>query len=169
MRVFYRFSALGLVLAAALGAPALAERGAGLGDRQGAGFFERMDADRNGEITRAEMDAARSDRFAQIDADGSGVVTAEEFKAHVAERAKSDRAASRIDRMIARYDQNGDGGLSLEEMPQPRGGDMFERLDADGDGVITEAEAEAARERMQARKGGRFGKGPRGSALENDG
>ena len=60
---------------------------------------------------------------------GDGGISAEEMIAAAGQRAE-DRAAQ----MIERFDENGDGILQLEEMPQrgeDRAGRMFERVDAD--------------------------------------
>ena len=64
------------------------------------------------------------------------------------------------DATIAAFDENGDGGLSLDELPLPSGvdavvGPLMERLDADGDGIVTrdelDAVIEAARDEVFAR------------------
>jgi hypothetical protein len=44
-------------------------------------FFEAMDADKNGEVTLAEHQAAAKARFEEADADKNGKVTRDEFKA----------------------------------------------------------------------------------------
>lgn len=71
-------------------------------------------------------------RFEQIDANSDGAVTMEEVKAHQAAR-------------FTRADANGDGFLTPEEM---RGSDkaqrMLKRFDTNRDGVLDEAELEAA-------------------------
>jgi Ca2+-binding EF-hand superfamily protein len=67
-------------------------------------------------------------------------------------------------RMVERFDADGDGLLSAEEIaagmeamaalrndPAARARAMFERLDTDGDGVISAEEFEAAHERMRER------------------
>ena len=44
-------------------------------------FFEQMDADKNGEVTLAEHQAAAKARFDEADTDKNGKVTRDEFKA----------------------------------------------------------------------------------------
>jgi hypothetical protein len=97
--------------------------------------------------------------FETLDADGNGLISRDELiAAHV--RMATERAARMADRRLAAQDANGDGQLSAAElaappMPPKR---LFERADTDGDGAISEAEFEAAMERM----GDRIGKGGRG-------
>lgn len=57
-------------------------KGEGGCDGHGPGcFFEEMDADKNGEVTLAEHQAAAKARFEGADADKNGKVTRDEFKA----------------------------------------------------------------------------------------
>ncbi|WP_424931440.1 EF-hand domain-containing protein [Amaricoccus macauensis] len=72
--------------------------------------------------------------FIQVDADGNGAVTQEEIDTFRANK-------------VAEADTSGDGALSIEEfdtvyreLTRSRMVDAFQRLDADGDGVITDAE-----------------------------
>jgi Ca2+-binding EF-hand superfamily protein len=58
--------------------------GPGGGDGGGRGFgggFGRADADADGVITRAEVEAQTRDRFARLDADKDGTVTPDEMQA----------------------------------------------------------------------------------------
>ena len=100
--------------------------------------FEEVDADGDGAVTRAELEAHRAaraaERFARFDADGDGLVTEAELTA----RGRA-RAAERAGRLIDRLDADGDGALSAAEMSTSRG-DRFARADRDGDGSLSEAE-----------------------------
>jgi Ca2+-binding EF-hand superfamily protein len=115
--------------------------------------FEAMDADKDGKITSAEFDAFRAAEFAKADTNADGQLSAEELAAkHIADMTA--RAAGMAAKMIERMDDNADGQLSAEEIAQgPRAPTMFERADADDDGAISKAEADAMQEKM-----GRHGK-----------
>ena len=118
--------------------------------------FSTLDADGDGRVTQAELQAAGQVRFAAVDTNGDGVLSLEELQAQ-----GSHRAARRAAHIIERFDADGYGALSLEELPR-RGGDraerMFSRMDSDSDGAISEAEFDAARAEMRAhmkeRRGG---------------
>lgn len=103
--------------------------------------FEKLDADSDGKITRAEMDAHAKARFEEADTNKDGSISPEEMTAQIEQRHKK-RAERRSKRMIKHLDANNDGALSLEEMQAGRKGQgrMFEKLDADGDGAISKEE-----------------------------
>lgn len=112
--------------------------------------FSEIDTDSDGKITQAEMDAHRQARFDAMDTNSDGSLSTEELLA-AREGAKEKRMA----RMIQRMDANNDGVLTVDEMgPKGDKGDMFAKLDTDGDGAISEEE-------MNSRKGHRMGKGGR--------
>lgn len=133
------FIALVLAGASVIGAgAALAKPGGGHGPRAS---FEELDVNSDGEVTQAEMESLRARHFAAADSDGDGLLSLEEMTARAAERG-----AKRAERMLERFDANGDGALSADEMPSPRNPDKrFSRLDADGSGGISKEEFEAAR------------------------
>jgi len=106
----------------AVAGASLADRG--FGGRHGGGYghghggfgprvltmFQKFDLDQDGRLTQAEIDDARQGQLAQFDADKDGRLTLKEFE-----------------------------GLWLERMRE-RMVDHFQRLDADGDGVVTKEE-----------------------------
>ncbi|MEQ8486640.1 MAG: EF-hand domain-containing protein [Pseudomonadales bacterium] len=94
---------------------------------------------------QARREAAEAELFAALDTDGDGKLSAAEFDTG---RMKEARRDARRERAFARLDRNGDGMLSRDELPDPVA--RLEAMDADGDGLVSQAEAEAAR---QARQG----------------
>lgn len=104
-------------------------------------MFEQADADGDGGLSAAEIEAARAARFAEMDADGSGGVDAAELAMW--------RIKQRAEREIKRRDANSDGVLQLDELPN-RGARLM-RFDLDENGVVTKTELQLA----QGRRGGR--------------
>ena len=112
--------------------------------------FGKMDADKNGHVTRAESEAfqravavAESGKrmrsmFAELDSDRSGQLSMAEFA-----KASSGPPQVNGQPFIARLDSNKDGKVSLVEH---RAGKLarFDQIDADKDGIVTAAEMKAS-------------------------
>lgn len=125
------------------------------GMRDAETMFDLLDADGDGLVTAAEIEAFRAARFAELDADGDGVISRQEFVDHAAARA-GDRAGAMFDRL----DADGDGVLSRDAIEARRGagpdaGWMMRRFDADGDGAISRDEVAGMRDRWMERREGR--------------
>jgi Ca2+-binding EF-hand superfamily protein len=142
--------------------------------------FQRVDADRDGFVTREEAEGARATirgqrqerrgerravLFARLDADRNGVISREEFERPQA-RAEGERGERRAERgerggrrfahrrggfaggfggeAFARLDSNGDGRVSLAEATAARL-QRFDRVDSNRDGRIDREEVQAAR------------------------
>lgn len=161
MRDIQKISAAALWTAAAAGLAGAALAEGGMGDMHGrggmdlAGLFASLDADADGKVTEAEIEAAHAARFAAADSDKDGLLSSDELaQMHLA--ALAEKMAARSAAMMERMDSDGDGLLSPEEMtmgPGPAG--MIERLDTDDDGAISQAEVEA----MDMGRGGHGGMG----------
>lgn len=121
-----------LVLVACLMAtPAWAQTGGGIAQRLAA-----LDLNRDGSITRAEAQEARSLAFGRADANGDGYLSESERTAMGNGRAQGGGFGG--------ADVNNDGRISRDEaMAAPYRG--FDRLDANNDGVISSQEMQAVR------------------------
>jgi hypothetical protein len=157
--------ALSAVTGAALSTAALAGPGRmggdemGMGPEMGPGMgpafdFAAVDADKDGKITEAELTAWRAAQATQIDTDKDGKLSAAELAASRLAEMQA-RAASMAERMVERLDTDGDKLLTASEMAaRPGPAMLFDRADADGDGAVTQAELDALREAGPMGRGG---------------
>ncbi|MBA4323704.1 MAG: calcium-binding protein [Rhodobacter sp.] len=106
-------------------------------------MFEAIDADSDGKITLAELEAHRKAEFAAADTNGDGALSPDELSAHQLARIQA-RLAERTQAMLDNMDNDGNGSLSEDEMGKGPGERHFARLDTDNDGAISKAEAEEA-------------------------
>lgn len=144
---------LALILAAT---PLIAQDRGGFGRGMERPDFSEFDADGDGLVTEAEINAHGDARFADLDANGDGNVSSDEFVARAVARA-TERAEAMFDRL----DADGDGLLSRDAVEAQRGRGpgaerIIARLDTDEDGAISEEEFEAFKGR-HARAGKRHG------------
>lgn len=133
--------------AALAGAAGLAAAQSAPAQERGGRFFE-ADANNDGVVTRQEYDASRAAQFTRLDADNNGQLTREEMRRQFGERGRRGGG-----HQLARADANSDGNITREEF-LARPTQMFERLDANNDGVISEAERPQRRERGERRTRG---------------
>ena len=96
-----------------------------------AGLFEQADADGDGAITQAEIDAFRAAEVARADAGGDGGLDIAEFETLYREYTRP----AMVD-VFQDLDENGDGTVDAAEM-DARFGDVVERLDRDGDDALS--------------------------------
>lgn len=89
-------------------------------------MFDRIDANRDGVISKEEVRTARAQMFDRIDANHDGVVTVAEIEA--AKASRQERAARRLARLTE----------LRAEMPTPS--ERLAAMDKDGDGKISRAE-----------------------------
>lgn len=127
------FIAAAAITAAAFALPVRAE---GIAAQDAGNLIDRADANGDGNVSKAEFLARRSEAFKDLDADGSGGLTQVEFELAVSERMK--RFSSRAFSMV---DADGNGAISQTEWDQspPR---AFDKLDGNGDGILSPAERE---------------------------
>lgn len=144
-------------LAAFVEGPAIGQQPAAPGDVPRAEFlkvmdqeFGKMDADKNGKLTRVEIeqfqraaavaDAARRNRtlFGQLDADRNGQISVAEF-AKLAVPPASPNAAP----VLGQTDLNKDQLVTLVEYRTAKLAN-FDHMDTDKNGVVSAAEMRAA-------------------------
>ena len=110
------------------------------------GEFRKMDADKNGQLTRTEIEqfqaqqlaaqaqARNKSLFGQLDKDKNGQLSRAEFA-----RIATPAPVANGQPMIARMDGNRDSQISIAEHRTATLRN-FDRVDSDKDGVVTPAE-----------------------------
>ncbi len=124
-------------------------------------MFERLDQNGDGVLTSEEVPQERQ-RFFDLmmgrgDKNQDGKLTKEEFTASLSDRGGFARAGGGrrpfdAETMFERFDSNGDGEITPDEIPQRV--QRMMQLDRNGDGVLTREEL------SQGPPGGGFGGGP---------
>jgi hypothetical protein len=131
--------------------------------------FETLDADKDGKVTKAEITVALTAQVTAADANSDGKLSVDEIAALQTARV-TERANDRATRMVAELDVDGDGMLTVSELTvRPMPDRMFDRLDADGDDAISQAEVDAMRAEMQGRMQGKRGQGHGGDGQGHKG
>jgi Ca2+-binding EF-hand superfamily protein len=103
--------------------------------------FDKLDANHDGVVTRDEFVAAATARFQKLDSHGSGKITA----ADIASSPKAqERAQHAVAHIVQRLDANGDGVVSQDEY-LAAAKKRFSRMDRNGDGFIDADEMPAHR------------------------
>jgi len=123
------------VLAVAIGVTAFTAQARGFGPGGPGGpraSFSELDANGDGVLTAAELEAFGKARFDAADADGDGFLTIDEMHAHKLQQME-EKKAERGAKMLEHKDTDGDGKLSFDEMRpnEKRQEKMFGKLDAD--------------------------------------
>ena len=102
------------------------------GDRHG--MMERLDADKDGAVSKEEFRARRAEDFSTLSGNGQAVAVAD-FPAAL-QRLHVQRRAEREKAMAERLDTDKDGRITKAEFEA--GADrMFDRMDRDDDGRLT--------------------------------
>jgi Ca2+-binding EF-hand superfamily protein len=126
------------------------------------GHFERLDADNSGDVSFEEFSTRFEERLSDADANTDGTITVEELADHIVRQ----RAERQAERMIRRFDVDGDGSLKLEEI-ESRQKKHFALIDRNDDGVLSQEELREMRMGYGPRwqdghRGGKGGHGGKG-------
>ena len=101
--------------------------------------LEQADANHDGKVTKQEYVDARAAQFSRMDRNGDGFIDEADSRAGGNERGQRAAKALR-----GRIDSNGDGKISKEEFVNAPTM-LFDKFDANKDGVLDATELEAAR------------------------
>ncbi|WP_309665721.1 hypothetical protein [Tabrizicola sp.] len=107
-------------------------------------MFQRLDSDASGDISQAEIAAAKERQFAGADSDSDGRVTEAELAAVRERLARFARIGGDVlSERAMRLDRDGDRAVSLAEYTAAS--PFFALVDVDGDGALSRAELDRAR------------------------
>ena len=101
--------------------------------------LEQADANHDGKVTKQEYVDARAAQFSRMDRNGDGFI--DDADAREGGNERGQRAAKAL---RGRIDSNGDGKISKEEFVNAPTM-LFDKFDANKDGVLDATELEAAR------------------------
>ena len=103
-------------------------------------FFDKIDTNHDGTISRAEYQAWIDGRFAKLDANSDGVVNADEV---ATSPMAVERVQKRAEGFVKRYDTSGNGEVSKADF-EAKEMQRFDRL-SNGADSVTEDQFTAAR------------------------
>lgn len=106
----------------------------------------RMDADKDGKLTEAEW-SGPAEVFKRLDKNQDGVITPEDLARPDRQRGGRKITPEQVAKRFEKLDANGDGKLTEGEIPAR----LFERIDTDKDGSVSLEEMQAAMDRRMGR------------------
>ena len=123
-------------LVSAIGVTAVAQASPGKRDHDRHGgraimLMEQFDANSDGQVTQQEIDSVRAERFEQFDTNNDGRLSLEEYEA-----LWLDAMRSRMVDRFQRLDDDGDAVVTVEEFAEPMS-NLVLRRDRNDDGAIT--------------------------------
>lgn len=111
-------------------------------------YFEEMDSNKDGAISKKEFDAFHGKHFKDLDANHDGKLTPDEMEAARPHMHGHEHGHMRGDNLINKRfeaaDTNHDGALTREEAKDmPMLSQHFDEIDANKDGKVTQEELKA--------------------------
>jgi hypothetical protein len=128
-------------------------------------FFEEMDKNGDGAVSKKEFDAFHSAHFKEMDTNKDGKITREEMDAahqKMADKCKvPDKCDVGYDTRFDEVDINHDGGLSKDEaeIGMPMLFKHFDEIDTNKDGKIGKEELSDYMKKMHDKMHGKHGEG----------
>ena len=113
-------------------------------------MMQEFDTNEDKALTKEELTAGLDKKIADNDKDGDAAVSLEEFKAEWMKLTED-----RMVRAFQRMDRDGSGKVTAEELKEPALM-MFERMDANDDGKLDNADRSERRKGRWGKWGGRF-------------
>lgn len=112
-------------------------------------FFEEMDSNHDGAVSKKEFDAFHNKHFKELDANNDGKITKEEMQATHAKMYK--KCDDLISKRFEAADANHDGALTKEEAKDMQMlSKHFDEIDTNKDGKVTLDEVKAMMDKHHA-------------------
>lgn len=116
--------------------------------------FEEADRNQDGKLTLPELEASVGAKFAELDANSDGVLSQDELEAMKAKwrgkKGKQGKRGKRGAKHFEKLDADGNGVIGRDEAP-PRMQERFAELDANSDGSLSQDELKAMRKQFKGK------------------
>jgi Ca2+-binding EF-hand superfamily protein len=115
-------------------------------------ILERLDADQNGSLSKAEAKGPLAKNFDTVDADGNGKLSSDEL---AASQKKLREKVRETGKKLKEADTDGNGAISSDEAAEAgleKLVEHFDKIDADGDGEVSKEEMHEMRKQHQKRE-----------------
>ena len=126
--------------------------------QSGEGYFEAMDANKDGAISKKEFDAFHNKHFKEMDSNKDGKISLEEMQAehskmheHKGKHMHGEHGDMLIGNRFDAADTDHDGSLTREEAKDmPMLSKYFDEIDSNKDGKVTHEEVKAMMEKNRS-------------------